>query len=68
VVRDGFNGLLLRQPDDAAELADKILRLLSEVHLRQELGKQGREWVAADFSWERLAGTLEEFYDEVATS
>ena len=26
VVRDDFNGLLLRQPDDAAELAEKITR------------------------------------------
>jgi len=68
VVRDGFNGLLLRQPDDAAELADKILRLLTDAHLRQELGQRGREWVAADFSWQRIAEILEEFYDEVATS
>ena len=27
--------------------------------------KQGRDWVRADFSWEKIAGTLEAFYDEV---
>jgi spore coat protein SA len=65
VVRQDFNGLLLRQPDDAAELAEKIIGLLSDAPLRQRLGQQGRDWVAADFSWDRIAGTLEEFYDEV---
>lgn len=65
VVRDGFNGLLLRQKDDDAELAEKIIGLLGDPPLRQRLGRQGRNWVSASFSWERIAGTLEEFYDEV---
>jgi spore coat protein SA len=65
VVRDGFNGLLLRQPDDAAELAEKIIDLLGDAPLRKRLGQQGRDWVSATFSWERIARTLEEFYDEV---
>ena len=65
VVRDDFNGLLLRQPDDAAELAEKITGLLNDAPLRQRLGQQGRDWVRADFSWEKIARTLEEFYDEV---
>jgi spore coat protein SA len=65
VVRDDFNGLLLRQSDDATELAEKIIRLLADAPLRQRLGQQGRDRVRADFSWEKIAGTLEEFYDEV---
>jgi glycosyltransferase involved in cell wall biosynthesis len=67
VVRDGFNGLLLEQKDDLAELAEKIIRLLGDPNLRKTLGQQGREWVAANFSWERIAGALEAFYDEVAS-
>jgi glycosyltransferase involved in cell wall biosynthesis len=65
VVREDFNGLLLRQKDDDTELAEKITRLLGDGPLRQRLGQQGRDWVRADFSWERIAGSLEEFYDEV---
>jgi spore coat protein SA len=65
VVREDFNGLLLRQPDDAAELAEKITRLLGDARLRQRLGQQGRDWVRADFTWEKIARTLETFYDEV---
>jgi spore coat protein SA len=65
VVRDGVNGLLLRQPDDDAELAERIIGLLSDAPLRQRLGRQGRSWVAENFSWERITGTLEEFYNEI---
>jgi spore coat protein SA len=65
VVRDGFNGLLLEQKDDLVELADKIIRLLGDPDLRKSLGQQGRDWVAADFSWEKIAAELEAFYDEV---
>jgi spore coat protein SA len=65
VVRDGFNGLLLQQTDDEIELAGMILGLLNDAPLRQRLGQQGREWVSADFSWEKIALELEAFYDEV---
>ena len=65
VVQDGVNGLLLRQPDDDVELAERIIELLSDAPVRQRLGQQGRAWVAANFSWEKIAGTLENFYDEV---
>jgi spore coat protein SA len=65
VVRDDFNGLLLRQPDDATELAEKITGLLNDAPLRQRLGQQGRHRVRAEFSWEKIARDLEKFYDEV---
>ena len=65
VVRNGFNGLLLRRKDDSGELAEKITRLLNDAPLRQRLGQQGREWVSANFSWEKTALTLEAFYDDV---
>lgn len=65
VVRDEFNGLLLRQPDDAQELAEKIIGLLNDAPLRQRLGQQGRDRAHAEFSWEKIAQDLEEFYHEV---
>jgi glycosyltransferase involved in cell wall biosynthesis len=65
VVRDGETGLLLSRPDDDAELAAKIIRLLDDAPLRQRLGQQGRARVEADFSWEKIAGNLEAFYEEV---
>jgi spore coat protein SA len=65
VVRDGKTGLLLDKKEDDAELAAKIVKLLDDASLRQRLGQQGREKVIAEFSWEKIAGTLEEFYNEV---
>ena len=41
VVRDGFNGLLLRQPDDAAELAEKITGLLNDAPRAAASGPTG---------------------------
>jgi spore coat protein SA len=65
VVQDGANGLLLTHKDDVAELAEKILLLLGDQPLRVTLGTAGRDRMIADFSWERIAATLEAFYDEV---
>jgi spore coat protein SA len=65
VVQDGGNGLLLRRHDDPGELAEKILELLRDRELRQRLGRQGREWVSTNFSWEQIAHRLEQVYDEV---
>ena len=66
VVRDGETGLLLQQKDDAPELAEKILDLLRHQERRQRLGRQGREWVLSNFSWEKIAQTLEGVYAEVS--
>jgi len=65
VVRDDINGLLLRQPDDATELAEKITHLLGDAEMRKTLGQQGRTMVQTDFTWEKIARDLEEFYHEV---
>jgi spore coat protein SA len=65
VVQDGVTGLLLRQPDDDAELAAHILGLLGDAPRRQRLGQQGREMVHRNFTWEKIARDLEEFYDDI---
>ena len=65
-VLDGVNGLLLAKPDDATELADKIISLLEDASWRQRLGEQGRNRVLEHFSWEKIAQRQEAVYDEVA--
>jgi spore coat protein SA len=67
VVQDGVNGVLLADKDNHVELADKIKQLLGDAALRQRLGLKGRAGVETDFSWEKIAGTLEKFYNEVLT-
>jgi spore coat protein SA len=68
IVREDINGLLLQQPDDPRELADKIIPLLENRDLRLRLGQQGRAWVQDNFSWENIARRQEEVYDEIVSS
>lgn len=65
VIREGLNGLLLDRKDDTLELADKIIRLLTDARERETLGRQGQEWVGRHFSWEQIARQQEEIFDEV---
>jgi spore coat protein SA len=65
VVQDGLTGLLLQRKDDSRELAAKILHLLDNPDLGQRLGRQGRQWVQENFTWEKSARALEQVYDEV---
>jgi spore coat protein SA len=65
VVRPGDTGLLLERQDDAAELAEKIILLLDDPPRRQRLGRQGREMVQANFTWEKIARELERVYNEI---
>jgi glycosyltransferase involved in cell wall biosynthesis len=53
VVIDGETGFLV-PPADAAALADRIGRLLTDPHLRQRFGAAGRERVLAEFTWDRV--------------
>jgi spore coat protein SA len=65
VVRDGVTGLLLQRKDDSQELADQIIHLLDNPDLGKRLGRQGRQWVQENFTWEKSARALEQVYDEV---
>ena len=65
IVRPGETGLLLQRKDDAGELAEKIILLLKDEDRRKKLGQQARQWVTTHFSWEKIAQSLEEVYEEV---
>ena len=65
IVQEDINGLLMERKDDAAELAEKVVRLLEDAPGREKLGRQGREWVCRNFSWERIARLQEEVFDTV---
>ena len=65
IVREGLNGLLLEEKNDPGELAEKIISLLRDQEQRKRLGTQGRQWVLNNFSWEKIARSMEEVYDKV---
>jgi len=51
---DGETGLLVN-PEDPAQIADAIIRLISDEALAQRLGQNARRRVLDDFTWERVA-------------
>lgn len=65
IVRPGVNGRLVEQHDNAMELAENILELLSEGALRETLGRQGCQWVREHFTWEHSATRLVQVYEAV---
>ncbi|MGQ9688705.1 MAG: glycosyltransferase family 4 protein [Desulfobaccales bacterium] len=65
VVADRENGLLLDNPHDPEDLAEKILALLADPELRLRLGSRARRVIEERFSWEHIAQQQEAVYDEV---
>jgi glycosyltransferase involved in cell wall biosynthesis len=60
----GGGAALFFRPDDVADLAEKLERVLTDGALRAQLGRQALAH-AADFSWSRLAGEVDEVYRRV---
>jgi glycosyltransferase involved in cell wall biosynthesis len=50
---------------DAAQLAEKIIRLLDDEKLRQTLGKQGRQYVVKRFDWEIITKNYTSLIHEI---
>ncbi len=65
IVIDGRTGLLV-PPRDAPALAAAIGRLLAAPQLRAEMGRRGRELVAAEFSEESVVAQTLAVYRELA--
>lgn len=57
-IRDGETGLLF-DPGNALDLAEKLSMLLDSRTLRIQMGRNGRERVASEFSWDRI---MEKYY------
>lgn len=63
VISDGVDGLLVK-PEDEKALASAILRLLQDGPLRERMGEMGKV-KAGDYSWERVAQQVMDYYQEL---
>jgi D-inositol-3-phosphate glycosyltransferase len=63
LVRDGRTGFHIPDSDPAA-LADRLQRLLTDPHLRHELGRHAAN-VARSYSWERITDQVMTLYESV---
>ena len=62
-VEDGKTGFLF-EPENIEDLADKIVTLLKDEKLREEMGKAAKE-KAKQYDWEKIAERTTEVYKEV---
>jgi glycosyltransferase involved in cell wall biosynthesis len=59
-IRNGETGLLLQDPRDPAEIAERISLLFSDRALRQRLGSAGAQYAKANCSWDQNASKTKE--------
>src|SRR5579872_2073198 len=67
IVQDGKTGLLV-PPEDSSALGEALLRLLRDPGLAANLGKNGREYVASEFSFQRMIQNTDQLYTELLRS
>ena len=63
IVRDGYNGFLIK-PRDVQGIADAIEKLLRNRELRQRMGVNGRRLVESEFSLEKVISQTLDVYRE----
>jgi glycosyltransferase involved in cell wall biosynthesis len=66
-VREGKSGLLVESAN-VDDLADAIVKLLSDSSLRRRMGITGREFVLANYTWDICAEKMLQVYREVLGS
>jgi glycosyltransferase involved in cell wall biosynthesis len=64
VVREGVTGFLV-PGDDAAALADRLLRLLADREMAERFGAAGRNVATAALTLDRMISRFEEVYAEL---
>jgi glycosyltransferase involved in cell wall biosynthesis len=64
-ISDGVSGFLAR-PYDAADVAEKVLRILGDAPRRAQMGEAGRAFAAANFPVEVMVERVNAVYRELA--
>ncbi len=66
-VIDGRTGFLVN-PEEERDIADAIIKLLTDRELRERLGKEGKERVLNELTWEKVIGRIEKELERVVNS
>jgi glycosyltransferase involved in cell wall biosynthesis len=64
IVQAGVTGLLI-PPEDSPALGKAILKLLRDEKGTRKMGLAGQEFVAQNFSFERLVQNVDQLYTEL---
>jgi glycosyltransferase involved in cell wall biosynthesis len=65
-VRDKETGFLMKP--DSSQLAEAVMKLLSNYSVREKMGSKGREFVSDNFSWDVCAQKMLKVYREAAAA
>lgn len=63
IIQDGVNGFLARSKN---EWVEKISLLIEDIHIREQIGKEGRQTVLNKYSLQKIAPKLVEVYKKAA--
>jgi glycosyltransferase involved in cell wall biosynthesis len=64
LIIDGITGFLVK-PKNSLQLADKLQILLTDENLREQMGKEGRNFVVNNFSWNNSIEKMIHYYNLV---
>lgn len=64
IIKNIQNGLLARERDES-DLAENIIKVISDSRLRQKLSKNGIEFVRQNYSWETIVKKFDKLYREL---
>ncbi|MEU6039335.1 glycosyltransferase family 4 protein [Actinomadura sp. NPDC047616] len=64
-VRDGDNGHVV-DASSVPAIADRLIEMLSDADARAAMGRRGREWARAEWSWDRSYERLRDLLDRAA--
>jgi len=63
-VEPGKNGLLIDDPTNIMEIAEKMSILIEDENLRKQMGRNARR-TAQNFTWDEIAKKTLEVYEEI---
>jgi spore coat protein SA len=65
IVQDGKTGMIVNDPKDIDDLAEKLLFFVKNPLDAKEFGRRGRLLMQKQYTWEVVAGKIEEAYGKV---
>ncbi len=66
IVTDGYNGYLVR-PNNIQELADTMLKIISDKERMIQMGSNGYETARQNFDWGKSVDKMEELYENCSS-
>lgn len=64
IIKNNKTGLLVKEKDPR-ELAEAIIKVLSDAKLRDKLARQGQKYIKANFSWDNIAESFDNMIKEI---